>query len=181
MSGGRLRQFKGHGKGHYLTNKTTVFGMVERGGIIRTGVVPNERRETLLPIIQAHVAAGSTISTDSAKSYRTLAKHGYEHGAVNHMIKQWKSGVHHTNSIEGFWSHLKRGLVSTHVSVSQQHLPKYIGEFSFRYNNRDDPAAMFDRLVRLVSQALGQQRDLGSILAFDESLHVVARSDVATI
>ena len=149
--GGRLRTFEGHGKGSYLRNKTTVFGMVARGGIVRSKVVPNEQRATLLPIIRANIVLGSIISTDSAKSYETLSKHGYDHGAVNHMVNQWKSGIHHTNAIEGFWSHLKRGLVSTHVSVSRQHLPRYIGEFSFRYNNRDEPSAMFARLLKQIS------------------------------
>ena len=149
--GGRIRHFKGRGKGFYLANKSTVFGIVERGGIVRSGVVPNERRETLLPIIQANVAPGSTISTDAAKSYRTLGKEGYKHGWVNHEADQWKSGIHHTNSIEGFWSHLKRGIKSTHVSVSRKYLPNYVSEFAFRYNNRDDPTQMFSRLLKQIS------------------------------
>jgi len=149
--GGKLRTFEGRGKGHYLKNKTTVFGMVQRGGAVRAMVVPNERRETLLPIIKANVVIGATISTDSAKSYRTLSKNFYAHGAVNHEADQWKSGIHHTNSIEGFWSHFKRGVVSTHVAISPQHMQKYVGEFQFRYNNRHDPAAMFTRLLNQVS------------------------------
>lgn len=149
--GGRLREFKGHGKGAYLANKTTVFGMVERGGIVRAKVVPNERRETLLPIIKSNVMFGSTVSTDSARAYKTLNQNWYNHGAVNHDIDQWKNGIFCTNAIEGFWAHLKKGLKSTHVYVSPQHLQKYVGEFSFRYNNRHEPAAMFDRLVRQIS------------------------------
>ena len=70
---------------------------------------------------------------------------------MNYQAKQWKDGVFGTNSIEGFWSHLKRGISSTHVSVSHQHLQKYVGEFSFRYNNRDEPAAMFTRLLKQIS------------------------------
>lgn len=149
--GGKLRKFEGHGKGHYLKNKTTIFGMVERGGPLRAMVVPNEQRATLLPIIKANIALGSTISTDSAKAYRTLSKNSYCHGTVNHNIDQWRNGIFCTNGIEGFWSHFKRGIVSTHVSVSEQHMQRYVGEFQFRYNNRDDPAAMFDRLVRQIS------------------------------
>ena len=94
---------------------------------------------------------GATVSTDSAKAYKTLDGNYYNHGAVNHNAEQWKVGIHHTNSIEGFWSHFKRGVVSTHVYVSPQHMQKYVGEFAFRYNNRDDPAARFDRLVRQIS------------------------------
>lgn len=149
--GGKLREHKGHGKGYYLTNKTTVFGMLQRGGSIRAYVVPNERADTLVPIITSNVLFGSTISTDSHSSYKTLPSKFYKHGAVNHDIEQWRNGIFCTNGIEGFWSHLKRGLVSTHVSVSPKYLQRYVGEFQFRHNNRDDPAAMFDRLVRQIS------------------------------
>lgn len=149
--GGKLRTFKGHGKGHYLSNKTTVFGMVERGGLVRSMAVPNERRETLLPIIKANVLFGSTVSTDSARSYTTLAQHWYQHGAVNHQADQWKLGIHHTNTVEGFWSHFKRSIVSTHVAISPQHMHRYLGEFQFRYNFRHEPARMFDRLLKQIS------------------------------
>lgn len=76
-----------------------------------------------------------------------LGKLGYEHGAVNHQAEEWKRGIHHTNTIEGFWSHLKRGISSTHVSVSKKHLQRYVDEFAFRYNNRDASADMFKRLL----------------------------------
>jgi transposase len=149
--GGRLRKFNGHGKGFYLQNKSTVFGIVERGGSVRTQVVPNEQKTTLLPIIQENVAKGSSISTDTHGSYRTLKKLGYKHGRVNHNIDEWKNGIHCTNTIEGFWSHLKRGIKSTHASVSKQHLQRYVDEFSFRYNNRHDPSEMFARLLKQIS------------------------------
>ncbi len=58
----------------------------------------------------------------------------------------------HVNTIEGFWSHLKRGIKSTHASVSRQHLQKYVDEFAFRYNNREAPAQMFHRLLKQVSR-----------------------------
>jgi transposase len=149
--GGRLRKFEGHGRGHYLKNKTTVMGLVERGGSIRAKIVADERRGTLLPIVQANVAQGATVSTDTHGTYRTLRKLGYKHGKVNHNIDQWKNGIHCTNTIEGFWSHLKRGIKSTHASVSKQHLQRYVDEFSFRYNNRDEPAEMFSRLLKQIS------------------------------
>ena len=149
--GGRIRKFEGHGKGEYLKNKSTVMGMVQRGGNIRTTIIPNERRVTMLPIVQANVAKGATVSTDEHGTYRTLHKLGYTHGRVNHKSEEWKNGIHCTNTIEGFWSHLKRGIKSTHASVSKQHLQKYVDEFSFRFNNRDEPAEMFSRLLRQIS------------------------------
>jgi transposase len=146
----KVKQF---GKGEYLKNKTTVFGMVERGGTLRGKVVPNDKIETLHPLILENVAPGTTVSTDQHRSYRKLSKMGYIHGRVNHDVDEWVRGNVHTNTIEGFWSHLKRGIKSTHVSVSKQHLQKYVDEFAFRYNNRDKPAEMFNRLVRQVSKA----------------------------
>ena len=151
--GGKLRKFHGFGKGHYLKNKTTVFGIVQRNGDVRGTVVPNDQLTTLWPIIRDNVATGSTVSTDTHRTYRRLKVMGFAHGRINHNIDEWKNGIHHTNTIEGFWSHLKRGLSSTHVSVSKKHLQKYVDEFAFRFNNREAPAEMFKRLVRQVSRA----------------------------
>ncbi|HEX9903785.1 MAG TPA: transposase, partial [Propylenella sp.] len=71
------------------TNKTLVFGMVERGGKIVAGPVPDLSIFTLEPIIRENVEAGSTISTDEFPTYRDLDKSGYEHGAVNHSVEEW--------------------------------------------------------------------------------------------
>lgn len=148
--GGKLKGRRG--KGAYLKNKTTVFGMVERNGIFRGKVVPNEQRVTIFPIIQENVAQGTTLSTDTHGIYETVGKLGYNHGTVNHQIEEWVRGSVHTNNIEGFWSHLKRGISSTHVSVSRQHLQKYVDEFGFRYNNREAPAEMFNRMLKQISK-----------------------------
>jgi transposase len=82
------------------------------------------------------------------KSYAKLARLGFEHGTVNHASEEWVKGIHHTQGIEGFWSILKRSIKGTHVHVSRTHLAKYLGESEFRWNLRDDPAAMFPLLLR---------------------------------
>lgn len=148
--GGKLKGRRG--KGAYLKNKTTVFGMVEREGTFRGKVVPNEQRATIFPIVIRNIEPGTTLSTDTHGIYETVSKLGYKHGAVNHQIEEWVRGDCHTNNIEGFWSHLKRGISSTHVSVSRQHLQKYVDEFGFRYNNRDNPADMFSRMLKQISK-----------------------------
>ena len=130
------------------TNKTVVFGMLERGGDLMTKVVPNAKSKTLIPLIEKNVEKGSTISSDDWRSYRKLPDHGYKHGYVMHGIHQWKKGIHHTNSIEGFWSQLKRSIKGTHIHVSKQHMAKYLGEFEYRYNMRANPALMFDHLLK---------------------------------
>jgi transposase-like protein len=138
---------KGGKGGRTANEKTVVFGMLERGGDVMTRVVDDVSAKTLVGHIRHHVDRGTTISTDEWPSYRGLRKAGYAHGAVNHGREEWVVGKHHTNSIEGFWSMLKRSIRGTHVHVSPKHLAKYLGEFEFRYNLRRSPQMMFLRLV----------------------------------
>lgn len=130
-----------------LSNKTIVMGMVERKGNVMTKVIPNAKTKTLIPIIERNVAKGSTISSDEWRAYKNLRKAGYNHGSCIHSIKQWVNGIHHTNTLEGFWSLLKKSIVSTHIHVSKKHMSKYLGEFEYRYNMRSNPTLMFHRLL----------------------------------
>jgi transposase-like protein len=134
-------------RGRGASGKSLVFGMVERGGDVMTMVVSDARKVTLDPIINASVAKGSQIYTDEFASYKHLGKIGYKHDVVHHRDKQYVNGKAHTNSIEGFWGRLKNSIRGTHVHVSGKHLPKYLGEFEFRYNMRANPTLMFDRLL----------------------------------
>lgn len=129
------------------SNKTAIFGMVERNGVVMTHVIPNASKAVLIPIIEKNVKEGSTISSDDWNSYHHLDKSGYTHGIVKHQVNQWKKGIHHTNTIEGFWSHLKKSINGTHIHVSKKHMPKYLGEFEYRYNMRDMPEIMFNDLL----------------------------------
>jgi transposase len=135
-------------RGRGAPGKTVVFGMLERQGDVMTRIVENVRRATLELHILANVKKGSTVSTDELKSYAKLARRGYTHGAVNHGAEEWVKGIHHTQGIEGFWSILKRSVRGTHVHVSRRHLAKYLAEFEFRWNLRDDPASMFPLLLK---------------------------------
>ena len=144
MIGGKR---SGGKRGRGAPGKTTVFGMMERGGDVMTRVVENVKRVTLEPHITENVKNGSTVSTDELKSYAKLARLGYTHGTVNHAAEQWVNGPHHTNGIEGYWSLLKRSIRGTHVHVSHRHLSKYLGEFEFRWNARKEPASMFPLLL----------------------------------
>ncbi len=120
MVGGKRKGPRGRG----ALGKTVVFGMVERKGDVMTRVVPDVKRNTLHPIIEENIARGSTISSDELHSYKTIDAKGYEHGYCNHGREEWVNGIHHTNSIEGFWSRLKNSIKGTHVYVSRKHLPK---------------------------------------------------------
>ena len=139
---------EGKGRGHYMVNKTTVLGMLECDGELVTRVVTDNRRTTLWNEIEQHVLPGTTIHTDELKSYRGLMLRGYRHQTVNHSAKEYVSEFGCTvNAIEGFWSQLKRGINGTHIHVSGKHLPKYLGEFEYRWNMRQVPHLMLDRLL----------------------------------
>lgn len=141
--GGRRPGRKGRG----AKGKTVVLGMVERDGNVRAGPVPDVTMYTLQNAIAQNVAHGSQISSDEFLSYKNLGLLGYDHQTVTHGKKEFVRGDVHTNSIEGYWSRLKNSIRGTHVHVSGKHLWKYMAEFSFRYNMRKNPGAMFDRLV----------------------------------
>ncbi|MCP4780982.1 MAG: IS1595 family transposase [Hyphomicrobium sp.] len=135
-------------RGRAAEGKTVVLGMVERGGDIITRIVPDVRRTTLERHIIRHVDLGAAISTDELNFYKRLKMYGYKHGSVIHKAEEFVRGKHHTNTIEGFWSLIKRSIRGTHVHVSAQHLPKYLGEFEFRWNLRHRPDQMFPCLLR---------------------------------
>jgi transposase len=135
------------GRGNYRANKTVVMGMSERGGDIITRVVPDNRRATLIPHVLDNVARDATISTDQLHAYKVLPNFGYTHQAVNHEKEEWARGSAHTNTLESFWSLLKRSIRGTHVHVSPKYLRLYLDEFEYRWNGRHEPQAMFDRLV----------------------------------
>lgn len=143
MIGGKRPGKRGRG----AAGKTIVFGMVERGGDIKMQVVPNVRRKTLEPIIEAHVAKGSEVHTDELKSYNNLSEKGYEHETVCHGQGEYARGNCHVNTMEGFWSRFKQSIGGTHVWVSPKHLPSYAGEFEYRYNNRENPEEMLNELL----------------------------------
>jgi transposase len=140
---------RSHGgkRGRGAPNKTVVFGMLSRGGDVMAKVVPNARERTLEPLIMRNVEKGSTISSDEFAAYHRLGRIGFTHGSVNHGSKQYVDGIHHTNSLEGYWAQVKRSIRGTHIHVSAKYLQKYLGEFEFRYNLRRDPQLMFWHLV----------------------------------
>lgn len=128
--------------------KTAVFGMVQRDGHVITRIVHNRRASTLTPHITDHIARGSTVSSDTYAAYKSLHTSGYIHGTVDHGNEQWVNGIHHTNTIEGFWSRLKTSIRGTHIHVSPKYLANYLAEFEYRYNMRATPSQMFDRLLQ---------------------------------
>jgi transposase-like protein len=145
MIGGKAKGTRG---GRYAGGKTVVLGMLEKDGELITRIVDNAREASIIPVVHEHVRRGSHIHTDGLLSYRNLGKHGYRHSKVRHDIGEYVGRDGQTvNSIEGYWSMLKRGINGTHIHVSPKHLPKYLGEFEYRWNMRAVPHLMLDRLL----------------------------------
>ena len=121
-------------KGTGMTGKAIVQGVLSRGGEVRCQVVPNQKRPTLQKVIRENVESGSTVYTDSLKSYNGLEA-DYVHQMIDHAKSYVEARVH-TNGMENFWSLLKRGLKGTYVAVSPHHLSKYVDEQVMRFNKR---------------------------------------------
>ena len=136
-------------------NKTAVLGMFDRESRqVRAKVVPNVKRETLQKEILGNVKYGSSVFTDEAVVYDNLHRK-YVHDTVNHA-ECYVNGQVHTNSLENFWSLMKRNLSGTYVAVEPFHLDKYIDEQVFRFNNRQNKTDA-DRFKKLLSQIVGKR------------------------
>ncbi len=146
--GGRRRGRVGR-PGPKDKNKTAVLGIVERGkrGRVAAVTVPNVKRETLLPHVIKRVLPSSTVYTDELQSYTGLQKMGYDHRRIHHAEQVYVSGDIHTNTIEGFWSLVKRGIGGVYHAVSSKHLQGYLNEYAWRYSHRDDGKAFFRTLL----------------------------------
>jgi len=120
--------------------KAPVVSLVERGGNVRSFHVPDVTAENLKPIIAEHVNPGSRVNTDDAVVYRYALPEGVQHDVVNHSAKEYsrveEGQLITTNTVEGFFSLLKRGVYGTFHNVSKHHLHRYLNEFDFRYNAR---------------------------------------------
>jgi transposase-like protein len=135
-------------------DKTPVFGMVERGGRVVARVTPNVKAETVYPIIREHVLPESTVFTDEYSVYDKLANgdNRYAHRRINHSEKVYVMGDVHTQTIEGFWSLVKRGIGGVYHSVGRQYLQTYLDEYSFRYNRRESGNLIFHAILARVSE-----------------------------
>ena len=121
--------------------------MVERQGNVRTFKVEDMKHRNIRGLIVDNVAIGTKIYTDEYGAYRGLGSF-YRHEAVNHGIGEYVRGLAHTNTAEGFFSQLKRGIYGIYHWVSEKHLERYLDEFSFRYDIRkQDNGVGFYQLV----------------------------------
>lgn len=121
--------------------KQAVMALVERGGSVRSFHVPNVTARMLRPIIGQHVHRASNLMSDEAPVYTAISHHFASHGTVAHAAKEYvrqdPKYLVHTNTVEGYFSILKRGIFGVYHHVSEAHLQRYLHEFDFRYSNRE--------------------------------------------
>jgi len=152
--GGRPRH-KGKSKHGRGTKKTPVLGMVERdGGRAKVYVMDNVSGRTVLPAIRETIVPGSTVYTDELNVYHAVGRMGYEHKTINHTKDEYVVGDIHTNTVEGLWSLIKRGISGVYHSVGEDYLQSYCNEYVFRYNHRKDLKPMFASFLQRVGVSI---------------------------
>jgi transposase-like protein len=153
--GGRRKNEAGRKLGGDKGRNTKVIGAVERQGKIVAQVRPTLNMNAANTLVREYVLPKSTVFTDEAVIYdafQHLDAVGYEHRRVNHSQKIYVAGDVHTNTIEGFWSLVKRGIGGVYHSVSAKYLQGYLDEYAFRYNRRRSGNLIFPMLLERVSE-----------------------------
>lgn len=116
--------------------KTTVVGMIDRTtGIVIAEAVKDNYSSTIVPLLNSTISPDATLVTDAASIYYPMSQ-THEHHIVNHAAGEYKRGEYHTNTIEGFWGILKRGIIGVYHSISEKHTNPYVAEYAYRYNMR---------------------------------------------
>jgi transposase-like protein len=119
--------------------KTIVIGAIARKGNVVCQMIERADRDTMMKFVRETVSRRvELVVTDEHHGYDTLSDSGRPHDIIKHGDNEYVRGIVHTNSIEGFWSLLKRGIIGTYHNVSKKYLPLYLNEFTFRFNNRNN-------------------------------------------
>jgi len=135
--------------------KTPIVGMVERKGRVVALAAPDVKGSTLLGYVRDYVMPKSMIFTDELHGYdgiKHIKEGGYRHRRIRHSARVYVRGNVHTNTIEGFWSLVKRGIGGVYHQVSQKYLQSYLNEYRFRYNRRDQGNLIFTSLLKRVAE-----------------------------
>ncbi|MFC2024280.1 IS1595 family transposase [Chloroflexota bacterium] len=138
-------------RGRGAEGKSKVVGAVQRSGKVVAQVIPDVKRQTLVPFMAEKVSRNATLFTDEFPSYDHMTRLGYRHKRIDHSSEVYVNGNIHTNSIEGFWSLVKRGISGVYHAVSPQYLQLYLNEYAFRYNHRKSEMPMFKIFLSRIS------------------------------
>jgi transposase-like protein len=159
MHRSRLAKMK-KGRGGY-DNKTMVVGAIQRGGQVRLATGESPTRKILHAFIEAKLAdETSVIMTDENTAYEGLNDRNTIHVTVDHASREWVRGIAHTNTLENVWSLFKRSVIGSYHKVSVKHLDRYLDEFEFRFNNRNNPYLFRDTLLRLIASSNLEYKEL---------------------
>lgn len=150
--GGKPRGPKGH---HKVSKKTPVLALVQRNGTARAMVVKDIDRKTVFDVINKHVSPDAHLITDGSPLYERIEKDYPTHSVIDHNKGEYVNGIIHTNTVEGWFALLKRGIMGTFHHVSEQHLHRYVGEFEFRYDHRKSNDG--ERAIRAIMNAKGKR------------------------
>ena len=131
--GGKAKGKRGRG----AENKTKVFSLIQRDGDARSSTVDNVKGKTLKKLIKENVVDTAHVMTDEFKAYKGLKKQVAKHSTVEHGRREYVRGIVHVNFAESYFSLLKRGILGTFHHVSEEHMPRYLSEFDYRWNRRD--------------------------------------------
>ncbi len=131
--------------------KQCVVGIVERKGRAIALTAENATKQNLQRIATERIMPESTVFTDDWAGYNDLGEAGYTHKRINHSEKVYVMGDIHTQTIDGFWSLIKRGIGGVYHQVSKKYLQTYLNEYSFRYNRRDQGNMIFNEILKKVS------------------------------
>jgi len=151
--GGKARGFSSQREAalHRRDNKTVVLGAVERGGKVRLRVAPDATHKSIHGFLNDVVADDAeAIYTDSHRSYRGIGDEDTRHEWVDHSRDEWVRGQIHTNTVESVWSLFDRSVIGAYHKLSVKHLPAYLDEAAFRWNNKDNPFMLRDTILKLV-------------------------------
>jgi transposase len=134
--------------------KMPVMGIVERSGRVKALAIPDVSGATMLPLVKQYVLPETIVYTDELRSYHGISHMtaGYRHKRIHHSSNVYVVGDVHTNTVEGLWSLIKRGIGGVYHSISQKYLQTYLNEYTFRYNRRFDTQPMFTSFLQQVSK-----------------------------
>lgn len=148
--------------GRGAVGKAPVLGMLERGGMAKAFKVQTVDGAMIDVMVRQHVVCGSHLMTDEHAAYRVL-DNDYVRQAVSHGRGEYVRGTAHTNTIEGFWSIFKRGVMGIYHHVSDKHLQRYLDEFAARYNTRDQREG--DRFDGFLAASIGRRLTYQELIA----------------
>jgi transposase len=135
-----------------VANRPTIFAMVERGGRVRVAVIANRSKDTIHGLIPKNISPDATVYTDEWALYSDLGRDFARHYEIKHKDGIYALDHVHTQTIEGFFGNVKRGLSGVQHNVSRKWLELYVSEFAFKYNHRDASVPMFKRFLRRVAR-----------------------------